>query len=625
MDATPDRMSHCSDLSDSALRSSFEAAVAYTDAVGEELNAAEVPPPADDLVPELESSLLPVCGLDSHERGIELLRKSLAAGRGEQDWMPTQRSSPSPRWGGQDDWQHMRPSLLKQLLPTSAALPRDFVIVPATYFRDPEFQTPNAEEDCVLVSGGVSNAFHEDATGGCHFMPLLPEKCKTEYEVKESSSTKWRDMAMAVEGRMGHVAFLEERVRDAGDCYFHSILLALHFKGVTFQVEEVSGPRMEEDVSCPTGAEKVIETGVSSTPPPRAPSFGGATPGSKLLPAAQTSPSLARATPSQTQSERRLACDPRGLCFEDALVEEEVGDNILKDPVVELLVKIREATDASDLDRLLFPDRMFLDLKNKDSVYELVKSNLKLAWEDKRNHRQLSEEEDFDVRLCSATPMAEAVHTVARAKGVATEALLGCVECNIGFLEAPGATITHNKRSNHDISAGSPVIIGSASSSRKSALIKMTDDWLTGAPGASQEFADKSVLTTDCTIKGVRNCLQEFGRCGVSTDEAANTFETKFSDKESGIHFVSMTKLNTWTQSEFDGSATGHSKTSLDKYQFLLKAAGQTEVVEQIVQPKVHGFQKRLKQVWSLTDVHTHDSALPSQRRSGGRLARLDA
>lgn len=103
MDATPDRMSHCSELSDSALRCSFEAAYA-------ELDGAEAPPSAD-MVAELESGLLPVCGLESHERGIVLLRKSLAAGRDEQDWMPTQMSSPSPRWGGQDDWQHMRPCI----------------------------------------------------------------------------------------------------------------------------------------------------------------------------------------------------------------------------------------------------------------------------------------------------------------------------------------------------------------------------------------------------------------------------------------------------------------------------------------------------------------------------------
>lgn len=97
MDATPDRMSHCSDLSDSALRSSFEAAVACG-MVEEELVAAEAAaaPLASDAALELESDLLPVCGLKSHEDGINLLRKALADGRAELDWLPTQMSSSSP-------------------------------------------------------------------------------------------------------------------------------------------------------------------------------------------------------------------------------------------------------------------------------------------------------------------------------------------------------------------------------------------------------------------------------------------------------------------------------------------------------------------------------------------------
>ena len=65
MDATPDRMSHCSDLSDSALRSSFEAAVACG-MVEEELVAAEAAaaPLASDAALELESGLLPVWWLE---------------------------------------------------------------------------------------------------------------------------------------------------------------------------------------------------------------------------------------------------------------------------------------------------------------------------------------------------------------------------------------------------------------------------------------------------------------------------------------------------------------------------------------------------------------------------------
>ena len=605
MEVSPGRLSYCSDLSDGDLKSSFKEFFApgiETEGQPSTDNELQVILAAPPLASELEKEILPVCGLQSHEEGILLIRQSLALGRNEPSWSPSEVSCSAPLWGGMDDWQHLRPFVQKHLAPHSAALPEDIVIVPATYFRDSEFEAPDAEESCVLVSGGVLNTFHEGATGGSHFMPLLPARCKKEYTVKPASSTKWRDMVMAVEGRLGE-AFLEERVRDAGDCYFHSLLVALHFKGVVFQSAIFTHQECgtEAVVSCLPGAEKFTNQECGTPSSSMAEMVGKASPTTGDSLPSQTSP-------SQGMPDAVAPCHPRGLCFEDALAEEEVGDNVLQDPAEALEKKVREVSCVADLDRLLFPDRMFNDLKNKETVYEMVKANLKQAWEDTRTHRQLSRDEDFDVRLCTATPVAEAVHTLARAKGVATEALLGCVECNIGFLEAPGTTLTHNRRSNHFISPGSPIIVGSASSSRKSALIRMTDDWLTGAPAAAEEFADKSVLTTDCTTKGVRNCLKDHKRCGISTDEAANTFDTKFSDKESGIHFVSVTKLNTWTQAEFDGSATGHSKTSLDNYLFLLKAAGQTEVVEQIIHPKVHGFQKRLKQVWCLSEVHTHDA-----------------
>ena len=71
-----------------------------------------------------------------------------------------------------------------------------------------------------------------------------------------------------------------------------------------------------------------------------------------------------------------------------------------------------------------------------------------------------------------------------------------------------------------------------------------------------------------------------------------------------------MTKLNTWTQGEPDAPTTGNGSFSLTHYNFLLKVAGQTEVVEEVVQPRVHGFQKRLKQVWSLSENPTQDQQL---------------
>ena len=90
----------------------------------------------------------------------------------------------------------------------------------------------------------------------------------------------------------------------------------------------------------------------------------------------------------------------------------------------------------------------------------------------------------------------------------------------------------------------------------------------------------------------------------MTSDEVAETFDAKMSDSESGIHSIPLTNLTTWTQTETDGSF------ALSNYNFMLKVAGQNQVVEEVVHPKVHGFQKRLKQVWSLAEIPTHDQQL---------------
>ena len=144
--------------------------------------------------------------------------------------------------------------------------------------------------------------------------------------------------------------------------------------------------------------------------------------------------------------------------------------------------------------------------------------------------------------------------------------------------------------------------MGSPSSARKTALIKATDDWLCDAPPAGEIFKDKSALTT---AKGIRSCLRDHGRCAVSSDEAANTFETRMSYREAGLHFISVTKLNA-----YDGPTTGDGSFSQSDYNFMLKVAEQIEVAEEIVQPKAHGFQKRLKQVWGLAEIHPQEQQL---------------
>ncbi|CAJ1371313.1 unnamed protein product [Effrenium voratum] len=504
----------------SAVSGPEKAHEAPENAIGAARTEVTSPDPADTLA------------VSGHEQAIGAhMRTCLSEARQQPEYAASEEQSQAPLWGASDDWALLRPVLQSYLHEDSAPLPADVTVVPAAYFRDAEFLIPNPTADFVLVSGGMDNTLHEHATGGCHFMPLIALDQGRGWLKHSVGQSRWKDMVCAVEGRCAE-AVVVDWVRDGGDCYFHSLLIALHCKGVLLR---------------------------------------------------------------------------RGLCFEDLFAEEEATDVMQPDPSDAMLQKLRAGLSRAEFEDLLFPDRLFEGLRSKQEVYDTVKGNLSDIWSDTRTHRQLAAEEDPDLRLCAATPIAEAIHALARARGVQADALMACVDSNIGFLEQAGTVLCHNVRAKHFISPGSAVIIGSASSTRKSALIKLTDEWLCDVPHAGEEFRDRSILTTDSTTKGIRNCLKEFGRCGVSSDEAANTFETKMSDRDAGLHFISMTKLNTWTQSEYDGPTTGHGSFSLSQYQFLLKAAGQTEVVEQIIFPKVHGFQKRLKQIWVSGELQTQD------------------
>ena len=185
------------------------------------------------MVNALETQLLPVCGLASHEEGIQLLRACLATARNDPTYGRTETKSESPVWGCNDDWALLRPELEKRIAPLSPKLPTEVMALPAAFFRDPTFAVPDPEQDCVIVFGGVANVKGAGA-GGCHFMPLLTQRQAHSWHSSTSAHEKWRDMVLAVEGR-GDGLLLVDRVREAGDCYFHSLLITLHAKGILFR------------------------------------------------------------------------------------------------------------------------------------------------------------------------------------------------------------------------------------------------------------------------------------------------------------------------------------------------------------------------------------------------------
>ena len=72
----------------------------------------------------------------------------------------SEKQIPAPLWGGDGDWQRLRPNLLTCLSADSAQLPDTFLTVPAAFWRDAEFVCPKTEDN-VLVHGGTRNVSQE--------------------------------------------------------------------------------------------------------------------------------------------------------------------------------------------------------------------------------------------------------------------------------------------------------------------------------------------------------------------------------------------------------------------------------------------------------------------------------
>lgn len=305
----------------------------------------------------------------------------------------------------------------------------------------------------------------------------------------------------------------------------------------------------------------------------------------------------------------------RRLAFEDAYQVRAKMQRAWPEPVRAAIDGMERAGDHEDICSCLFADTVFQGLSNKDEVYNTMQTWLTEISESSKTHRELALDEGFNLRDVTPLPWLAAIDRVAAAEGWFPEALAALLDANIGFLENPGTVLKHCDDSSHTITPNVATMIGAPSSAKKSSLVAQSDRWMTDAPQATEEFKRRLIFVTDATTKGIRAQLLNTRRTLASSDEATNTMETPWSDKDAGLHFLSKPKLNTWTQAECDNNATGHGHITLGtgdlRYSFCLKLAGQPEVIEHLLIPQVHGFQKRVTFVMVPDNVEQREG-LPS-------------
>jgi len=253
-----------------------------------------------------------------------------------------------------------------------------------------------------------------------------------------------------------------------------------------------------------------------------------------------------------------------------------------------------DGTPDAFLERLV-PLDLFNGLGDLAEIQATVARKLEQIIRDPREHREIATDTAFSVNSVLPSVVATAVKTVATSQGWNAECLANCLACNIGFLEHHETRLAQRPDRLHQVSPNIPTIIAAASSARKSSLCKFTTDLLVTQDTPIDAIKDRSVFTVDATLRGIRNSLQNYGRCSVCSDEIVNTYRTPWSENGgTGVNFLSRSKMNTYLSCERDDVLTGLHTTHIDNYSFQHKVFGQVAACEFVMRPEPHGSHKRM-------------------------------
>jgi len=306
-----------------------------------------------------------------------------------------------------------------------------------------------------------------------------------------------------------------------------------------------------------------------------------------------------------------------GLRFRDmeAAMEKWRDQNPQADTLRTLLADLGKAETMVAARKVLLPEAFADGMGTAETLCETVKHDLLAAILDDRSHRAVGGDISFDLRKCLPRPFMQAVASLSEGNGLHDEAVAWCFYANIAFLEHHTRRVGH-KVGEHTEAPNLPVLIGGPPSSRKTCLISMTTDFMLHAEGAPDSMQNRECIIADATVAGLRSAIFNYNRAAVIADEAANVYDTQWSEKSSGgIHYLPKQKMNNYVHSEADDQATGKGQIHLGSkhhpYLFLHKVAGQTEIIEWVAQPVAHGFNKRFSLVFApdyapeSAEVHT--------------------
>lgn len=293
----------------------------------------------------------------------------------------------------------------------------------------------------------------------------------------------------------------------------------------------------------------------------------------------QTTPSSP--APKMTDSHFQFA-------FSDAAADLRKQKAARSDPVAEALQAL-EGLDVEQINQKIWDKRLFQGMGTDKEAILTIQNWLEAAWLDAsgKSHRELAGEATFNLHLLAPLPWVRAVEAIAGHDGVDPESLNLALDANLGWLEHHSTRLRHSEDSTHKgVSTAPSVMLGAAVSAKKSHIIELTDGFLADAEPLDDEgnpgyVAQRSLVVSDATLAGLRKTLRKYSRAIVTSSEASTVYETPFSTKRPGIHYLPEQVMNKLTQSEMDDAQTASGETHLGSqdmpYLLLHKISGQQD------------------------------------------------
>ena len=263
------------------------------------------------------------------------------------------------------------------------------------------------------------------------------------------------------------------------------------------------------------------------------------------------------------------------------------------DPVSECISALRASRTSAQLDAAMHSPDLFKGFADEDEAYDTTQRVLKSIVEDTRTHRDLCEDAQFSLRDVSPLPMAKALHTIALQEGWSNECVYQEVKVCTAFTEHPGTRLVLRTTDSHGRTPCIAALRAAEASARKTSLDEFGTSLLTRSRGAPAAFKDRLFIAADATVRGLRDAVLATSACAIISSEVSTTYRTPYSEQGDGLQYLQRPVMCKYMNCEADDNLTGRSGTHLSTYRFLHKVSGQTEAVEWVWAPAVHGFHKR--------------------------------